>query len=64
MIEVLKVCDVRDRFGKQVVVLEHCLITNLDFNVLSPYVAYVKGGTPSLRDHLTSTTKRVRYAFA
>ena len=42
-IEVLKVCDVRVRFGKQVVVLEHCLITNLDFNVLSPFVAWQRG---------------------
>ena len=39
MIEVLKVSDVRVRFEKQVVMLEHCLITNLDFNVLSPHVA-------------------------
>ena len=42
-IEVMKVCDVRVRFGKQVVVLEHCLITNLDFNVLSPFVAWQRG---------------------
>ncbi|CAE7428774.1 unnamed protein product, partial [Symbiodinium sp. CCMP2456] len=42
-IEVLKVCDVRVRFGKQLVVLEHCLITNLDFNVLSPFVAWQRG---------------------
>ena len=64
MIEVLKVCDVRVRFGKQVVVLEHCLITNLDFNVLSPYVAYVKGwhtlltGSPHIYNK--KSKKRIR----
>ena len=65
MIEVLKVCDVRVRFGKQVVVLEHCLITNLDFNVLSPYVAYVKGwhtlltGSPHIYNK--KSKKRIRF---
>ena len=64
MIEVLKVCDVRVRFGKQVVVLEHCLITNLDFNVISPYVAYVKGwhtlltGSPHIYNK--KSKKRIR----
>ena len=64
MIEVLKVCDVRVRFGKQVVVLEHCLITNLDFNVLSPYVACVKGwhtlltGSPHIYNK--KSKKRIR----
>ena len=43
MIEVLKVCDVRVRFGKQVVVLEHCLVTNLDFNVLFPLRSVCEG---------------------
>ena len=38
-----EVCDVRVRFGKMVVVLEHCLITSLDFNVLSPFVAWQRG---------------------
>ena len=64
MIEVLKVCDVHVRFGKQVVVLEHCLITNLDFNVLSPYVAYVKGWhtllTGSPRIYNKKSKKRIR----
>ena len=64
MIEVLKVCDVRVRFGKQVVALEHCLITNLDFNVISPYVAYVKGwhtlltGSPHIYNK--KSKKRIR----
>ena len=64
MIEVLKVCDVRVRFGKQVVVLEHCLITILDFNVLSLYVAYVKGwhtlltGSPHIYNK--KSKKRIR----
>ena len=64
MIEVLKVCDVRVRWGKQVVVLEHCLITNLDFNVLSPYVAYVKGWhtllTGSPHSYNKKSKKRIR----
>ena len=42
-VEVLKVCDVRVRFGKQTVTLEQCLITNLPFNVLSPFMAYSRG---------------------
>ena len=63
-IEVMKVCDVRLRFGKQVVVLEHCLITNLDFNVLSPFVAWQRGWhtmlTNSLHIYNKKNKKRIR----